>query len=139
MLLLVVLLCALLSGSASSPPASSVDRRGWDPSEAALFRRLSSRCNIDRKPYITKAEFDAHYLNRKPVILGAPASPEAQESLLSHLLDNYGDAPVPLAHPFRIGEVSPSTATFSEYLASFRPLSARRAASRARQTGADAH
>jgi len=62
---------------------------GWlaplPPADAALMGR---RCNVDRRPKLTREEFEAEYKGKKPVVMGG-APDELFNLTVAHLRDYF--------------------------------------------------
>lgn len=113
-----------LAGYGPRDPAGVPPGLTLDEEAVALH---GTRCNIDRRPDLTREEFDRVYRGKRPVVMGGLANESLHLTVadLANYIHRVGAVPFPLFHPTGRPGVGGHLTTLAEYLASFRLLSER--------------
>lgn len=98
-----LLLAAALASLPGAASGAGFSTRGWTrplpPEDEAL---KGSRCNIDRRPGLSAAEFEDYYRDKRPVILGDTTKIRHMGLReIETFMKRFGELPTLLHHPFR--------------------------------------
>lgn len=111
----------------TQPPVRSY---GWlQQDELSAVVRGSGRCNIDKRPNLSANEFDAHYRDKRPVILGSSSlSLNLTWGDLESYLTTVGPTPMMTFTPVGRPHVGAQVLTAAEHFATYTTASEREAA-----------